>query len=123
MAKETTKKTTAPKASTAGKTAAKKTTAAKRKTPTRKTLKTSIVAYIDVGFGNTLYIRGEGAGLSWEKGMPLENISPTEWALDISKATGTLTFKFLINDQMWAEGDDLTIEAGSKSISSPSFVW
>lgn len=114
------KKTTAKK-TTAKKTVARKTTA--RKAAASKKLKTSIVAYIDVGYGNTLYIRGEGAGLSWEKGIPLKNISAAEWAFDTNKATGTLTFKFLINDQVWATGDNLTIQAGSKSISSPQFVW
>lgn len=117
MTKQPDKKTTAKK------TATKKTTATKKKTTTKKSLKTSIVAYVDVGFGNTLYIRGEGAGLSWEKGTPLKNISATEWIFDITKATGTVTFKFLINDRIWAEGDDLTIAVGSKSISSPTFVW
>lgn len=85
-------------------------------------LKTSIVAYADVGVGNTLYIRGEGAGLSWEKGLPLRNISATEWAFDTDKATGLLTFKFLINDQIWAEGDNIVAEAGSRSIGAPVFT-
>ena len=101
----------------------KKTTTAKKKTAPRKALKTSIVAYVDTGYGNTLYIRGEGEGLSWEKGIPLKNISAAEWTFDTNKATGTITFKFLINDEIWAEGDNLTIQAGSKSISSPQFFW
>jgi hypothetical protein len=111
------------KKTTAKKTVTKKTAAAKKTTTVRKTLKTSIVAYIDVGFGNTLYIRGEGAGLSWEKGISMRNISAAEWAFDTTKAIGTITFKFLINDQVWAKGDDRTIKAGSKSVSSPEFVW
>jgi hypothetical protein len=122
MAKQPTKKIAAKK-TTAKKTVTKKTAAAKKTTTVRKTLKTSIVAYIDVGFGNTLYIRGEGAGLSWEKGISMRNISAAEWAFDTTKATGTITFKFLINDQVWAKGDDRTIKAGSKSVSSPEFVW
>ena len=117
MATQPTKKTATKK------TVAKKTTATKKTTTTKKPLKTSIVAYVDVGFGNTLYIRGKCAGLNWEKGVAMKNISATEWAFDTTKATGKVAFKFLINDQIWAEGDDLTIEAGSKSISSPSFVW
>src|SRR5579872_5239985 len=31
----------------------------------------TIEAKIDVGFGNTLYLRGEGPGLSWTQGVPL----------------------------------------------------
>lgn len=117
MAKEPSKKP-APKKTTPQKPVAKKKAA-----PARKTLKTSIVAYVDVGFGNTLYIRGNGAGLSWEKGVPLKNVSATEWTFNTTRASGTVEFKFLINDQIWAEGDDLQIKAGSKSISSPQFIW
>lgn len=40
------------------------------KTAPSSVVTTKIVALIDVGFGNTLYIRGEGPGLSWEKGIP-----------------------------------------------------
>ena len=111
MAKEPAKKTTVKKAVT------------KKATTPKTKQQTSIVAYTDVGYGNTLYIRGKGAGLSWEKGLPLKNISSAEWIFDTTKATGTVTFKFLINDQIWAEGDDLKVKAGSKSISSPSFIW
>ena len=78
---------------------------------------------VDVGFGNTLYIRGKGAGLSWEKGVPLKNASATEWTFDTTKASGTVEFKFLINDQLWAEGENITIQAGTKSINSPEFNW
>ena len=82
-----------------------------------------MVAHVDVGYGNTLYIRGEGANLSWQKGIPLKNLSATEWAFETSKATGDIHFKFLINDQVWAEGENLSIKAGSKSVSSPYFAW
>ncbi len=121
MTKQPTKKTATKKP--AAKKAVAKKTVAKKTTTTKKTLKTSIVAYVDVGFGNMLYIRGEGAGLSWDKGVLVKNISAAEWVFDTTKATGTVTFKFLINDQIWAEGDDLTLKAGSKSVSSPQFIW
>ena len=78
---------------------------------------------MDVGFGNSLYLRGEGAGLSWDKGVQLDNVSPYEWAFSSTKAKGDVTFKFLINDEIWAEGDDLTVAKGGTSISSPVFAW
>ena len=94
-----------------------------KKAPAKKAAaKTSIIARVDVGFGNALYVRGEGAGLSWDKGTALENVTPYEWALSSSKK-GNVTFKFLINDELWAEGENLTVAAGSESISSPTFVW
>lgn len=106
----------------------KKTVATKRpsKKPasTKSTKHTNIVAYVDVGFGNTLYVRGEGCSeLSWDKGIPLENVSSSEWSLTMKKVTDKITFKFLINDDIWAEGENLSIQAGSNSVSSPVFIW
>lgn len=102
--------------------AAKK-VAAKKVAPAKTVVKTSIIARVDVGFGNSLYVRGEGAGLSWDKGVQLDNVSPYEWAFSSTQAKGKLTFKFLINDEVWAEGEDLTVAKGGTSISSPVFAW
>lgn len=118
------KKTPAKKA--VKKTAAKKVTAKKvpaKKAVTKKSATTSIIANVDVGFGNSLYIRGEGAGLSWDKGTELENVSPYEWIFKTTDAKGEITFKFLINDEAWAEGDNLTIASGGTSVNSPVFDW
>ena len=37
----------------------------------------TIEAKIDVGFGNALYMRGEGLGLSWTQGVPLTKLKPS----------------------------------------------
>ena len=116
-AKKATKKVVAKKAP------AKKAVAPKAKTAAKKDLKTSIIARVDVGFGNQLYIRGTGADLSWEKGLPLENVSAYEWAFATTKANSDVTFKFLINDELWAEGDNIIVAKGATSISSPVFTW
>jgi uncharacterized surface anchored protein len=100
-----------------------KAVAPKAKIPTKKALKTSIIARVDVGFGNQLYIRGTGAGLSWDKGLPLENVSAYEWAFATTEAKSDVTFKFLINDELWAEGDNIIVAKGATSISSPVFTW
>jgi hypothetical protein len=112
-------KKTAAKKAAAKKAPAKK--AASKKAAAKKAVQTSIIARIDAGFGNQLYVRGEGAGLSWEQGTALENTSPYEWVLTTTKATGEVTFKFVLNDEIWAEGDNLTVQAGGESISSPTF--
>lgn len=119
-----TKKTVAKKApvkKAAKKAPAKK--AAKKKVVAKKVQQTSIIANVDVGFGNSLYIRGEGAGLSWDRGIQMENVSPYEWQYTASVADGSITFKFLINDEAWAEGENLTVSAGGKSVSTPTFNW
>ena len=126
-AKKTTKKVVAKrvpaKKVSPKKAPAKKAVAPKAKIPTKKALKTSIIARVDVGFGNQLYIRGTGADLSWEKGLPLENVSSYEWAFATTNAKSDVTFKFLINDELWAEGDNVTVAKGATSISSPVFAW
>ncbi|WPJ94181.1 hypothetical protein SH580_12130 [Coraliomargarita algicola] len=94
-----------------------------KKAPAKTVEKTSIIARVDVGFGNSLYVRGEGAGLSWDKGVQLDNVSPYEWSFVSTQAKGDVTFKFLINDEIWAEGENGTVAAGDTSISSPVFTW
>jgi PTS HPr component phosphorylation site len=42
-------------------------------------LMTIIEAKMDVGFGNALFIRGQGAGLSWDKGQPMNCADGTTW--------------------------------------------
>jgi hypothetical protein len=93
-----------------------------KKAATKQAGKTTIIANVDVGFGNSLYLRGEGAGLSWDQGTILENVSPYEWAFS-SDTKGDVNFKFLINDEAWADGEDLTVAAGGTSVSSPVFSW
>ena len=123
--KTATKKATAQKAAPTKTAAAKK--AATKKAPAKKAAAkkaqaTSIIARIDAGFGNQLFVRGEGAGLSWEKGTALENTSPYEWAFTSTEVKSSVTFKFLINDEIWADGENITVEAGDESISSPTFA-
>jgi hypothetical protein len=80
----------------------------------------TIEARIDVGFGNTLYLRGEGLGLSWTQGVPLTCVDGKTW-----KWTGEtreqLKFKLLLNDQVWSQGEDLVAAPGQKLEISPAF--
>lgn len=127
--KKATAKKTAAKKAAAKKTAAKK--AAVKKTAARKTAPkkaaapasplTTITAKVDVGFGNALYIRGEGGGLDWDEGQLMECIDSDEWSWTSSSANTGIVFKFLINDQLWSLGEDLTVPAGGVSISEPRF--
>ena len=80
----------------------------------------TIEAKIDVGFGNSLYLRGEGLGLSWNQGIPLTNVDGNTW-----KWTGEtkeqLKFKLLLNDQVWSQGEDLVATPGQRVEISPAF--
>ena len=39
----------------------------------------TIEANIDVGYGNSLYLRGEGLGLNWNQGIPLKCEDGSTW--------------------------------------------
>lgn len=81
---------------------------------------TTIKAKIDVGFGNNLYVRGQGAGLSWERGVPLTCVDNQTWQWT-GKADDRLTFKLLLNDQVWAKGEDIIATPGQKVEIVPAF--
>ena len=57
-----------------------------------------ITAYI--GIGNRLFIRGDGPGLSWEKGVPLQFVSIGKWRWDTAEATEPVKFKLYKNDEI-----------------------
>src|SRR5207245_10277976 len=60
---------------------------------------TTIEAKIDVGFGNTLYLRGQGPGLSWERGVPCECVNRNTWRWTAPGAE-QLTFRLLLDDSV-----------------------
>jgi len=83
---------------------------------------TVVVAKYDVGYGNHLYIRGEGAGLSWDTGILMKNVENDVWVWTTNEAAGdAVAFKFLINDEMWSEGDNMVAPAGETTTLYPSF--
>ena len=82
---------------------------------------TTISANVDVGFGNGLYVRGEGPGLSWEKGLRMECVSDDRWSLALGESTRLFVFKFLINDAVWSIGDDYTVAPGASVTLTPTF--
>lgn len=80
----------------------------------------TIEVKIDVGFGNTLYLRGEGQGLSWNQGVPLTCVDSSTWKWS-GEAADTMKFKLLINDAIWAKGEDLVAAPGQKVEVAPAF--
>ncbi len=68
---------------------------------------TIVVAKIDAGWGNSLYIRGQGAGLSWDKGVLMQCVGDQEWIWEKKNVKENFEFKFLLNDTVWAEGENI----------------
>jgi hypothetical protein len=82
---------------------------------------TTITARIDVGFGNALFVRGEGPGLSWETGLPMECVQNDLWRVVLAESVRAFTFKFLINDTTWSAGPDFTAACGTSVTLTPEF--
>lgn len=82
---------------------------------------TTVVAAVDVGFGNHLTLRGEGSGLSWDVGVPLECVSDDRWTITLPESAHPIVCKFLINDVTWCTGEDYTVLPGSTVVLSPTF--
>jgi hypothetical protein len=57
-----------------------------------------VTAYI--GIGNRLFIRGEGPGLTWEKGVPLVFVSIGKWRWETNDAALPVRFKLYKNDEV-----------------------
>ncbi len=99
----------------------KKTAAPAVKASPAKPVATIIGANIDVGFGNLLYIRGEGAGLSWETGVALECVKDDFWSISLPETAKPIVYKLLINDLIWSAGPDYVADPGKKTEVSPAF--
>ncbi|MDR1890591.1 MAG: hypothetical protein LBQ23_00190 [Puniceicoccales bacterium] len=67
-----------------------------------------IIAKADIGFGNRLYIRGDGCGLSWNKGMEMKSIDDSHWQWECKDVATRRHFEFkvLINDEIWSTGEN-----------------
>lgn len=65
---------------------------------------TRLIATAYIGIGNKLFIRGEGPGLSWEKGVPLEFVSIGKWRWETPDATAPVSIKLYKNDLIECAG-------------------
>ncbi len=79
-----------------------------------------VTAYI--GIGNRLTIRGEGPGLSWEKGVPLSFVSIGKWRWETNDATAPVKFKLYKNDEVECTAlGERSVEPGAQQDLSASF--
>jgi hypothetical protein len=82
---------------------------------------TIVEAELEVGQGNALFIRGEGEGLSWSKGQPLSRFDGSRWIWSSHSSGDKVVFKLLLNDSIWAQGEDIVVRAGRRVELSPVF--
>jgi len=91
------------------------------KAASAKSASTEITAVINVGFGNALFLRGEGPGLSWDVGFPLNCVSDETWSVSFPATGKAITYKLLINDTTWSTCSDYVAASGSKVTVEPTF--
>jgi chemotaxis protein histidine kinase CheA len=73
---------------------------------------TRLLATAYIGIGNKLFIRGEGPGLSWEKGSPMQFVSIGKWGWASHDAAKTVRCKLYKNDETAALTGEVVLEPG-----------
>ncbi|MDR1232868.1 MAG: hypothetical protein LBJ75_01210, partial [Puniceicoccales bacterium] len=81
-----------------------------------------VIAKANIGFGNRLYIRGDGCELSWDKGMAMKYMNDDLWQWEYKDAPSKTNFEFkvLINDEIWSTGENYTASNKNNKI-CPAF--
>lgn len=79
----------------------------------------TVVSYI--GIGNKLYLRGDGPGLSWDKGVPLQFVSIGRWRWETGNATAPVNCKIYKNDKLEAPLGTLTLAPGTEQEITAAF--
>ena len=73
---------------------------------------TRLLATAYIGIGNKLFIRGDGPGLSWDHGVPMQFVSIGKWGWFTHEAGGPVRIKLYKNDEHAALSGEVTLEPG-----------
>ena len=73
---------------------------------------TRLLATAYIGIGNKLFIRGEGPGLSWDKGQPMQFVSIGKWGWATHDAAAPVRCALYKNDDIAALTGEITLEPG-----------
>ncbi len=82
---------------------------------------TSVVANVMIGIGNKPYLRGEGPGLNWDEGVPMNFIEIGKWAWSPSRKNASLTVQLYRNDNDPDQSGKIEVKAGEKIEITPNF--
>jgi hypothetical protein len=82
---------------------------------------TSVVANVMIGIGNKPYLRGEGPGLNWDEGVPMNFIEIGKWAWSPSRKNASLTVQLYRNDNDPDQSGKIEVQAGEKIEITPNF--
>ncbi len=82
---------------------------------------TSLVATAYIGIGNKLYLRGDGPGLSWEQGVPMQFLAIGKWGWTTTEAAVPVTCRVYRNDDTPMLEENIVIDPGTKAEITPKF--
>lgn len=90
-------------------------------TPTYST--TTIRVHYDVGWGNSIYVRGDTSPLSWSRGLPATWTEGNIWVWTTNLIPDGRRFEFkpLINDNIWSQGANYVGYGGQTIDVTPTF--
>lgn len=81
-----------------------------------------IIAHVLLGISSKPFIRGEGGGLSWETGLPMEFIEIGQWQWTSPNILEPIHYQIYKNDETPAQGEILEIEPDETQDIHPEFV-
>ena len=81
----------------------------------------TLIAHLNLDISSTPYVRGEGAGLSWNEGVPMEFIEIGKWEWTVENAEESTSCQIFKDDSLAAKGDDIVIEVGERAEVYPVF--
>ena len=82
---------------------------------------TAVVAKVKIGIGNKPFLRGEGPGLSWEEGVPMNFVEIGKWSWSPSDKDTPLVVQVYRNDEDPDPTGKHEVEPGQKLELSPDF--
>ncbi len=82
---------------------------------------TSVVANVMIGIGNKPFVRGEGPGLDWDKGEPMNFVELGKWAWSPPDKSAPLTIQIYRNDEQPDSTGKHQVQPGQKFEITPEF--
>ncbi len=73
---------------------------------------TRLLATAYIGIGNKLFIRGDGPGLTWDKGVAMQFVSIGKWGWSSQEAVGPVHCKLYKNDDVADLTGEIILEPG-----------
>jgi hypothetical protein len=84
---------------------------------------TVVAVDLELGPNNSVFIRGQGCGLRWDRGQPLTCLGPWRWIWSAGPSEERVEFGLLLNDQVWARGEKIVLDPGHTIEITPDFEW